>query len=510
VTLVTDFTDRVIRNVETVIIGKRQQIEALMVALLCQGHVLIEDVPGTGKTMLARAVAASMGIGFKRLQCTPDLLPNDITGVNVFNQQTSQFEFRPGPVFVNILLSDEINRATPRAQAALLEAMQERQVSADGVTRALPSIELVALFILLKIGSFFGDPWADVVAELRAWPDQPSRIVDLETGLASVLVFLSWFVSTETARDLERLDEASDLHREARPPLESLASRFFWGGALLLIVSGLARVGLSELLDVRRPSVSGLVVNALVYFVLGLVAMFLMFLVSIPFWLLARLVFSGEEPVAPPTLPAVALPLYQDVATRAPLRWDTLRSLLFWIALSGVVAYVLRGYLHDHSELLEALRRFAPFRALYGLWLALRRGLGRWVVGIRERLPRRSVVEKQRKATVSKMRRLWPGARSLRERVFHYYWSILRRAKDSGIPRHPSQTPYEYGDTLNLSLVEAREEMDRVTGAFVEARYSLRQVEPKQADRVRAAWQRVMEALKTRTTNGDVDRAERP
>jgi MoxR-like ATPase len=143
VTLVTDFTDRVICSVETVIIGKRQQIEALMVALLCQGHVLIEDVPGTGKTMLARAVAASMGIDFKRLQCTPDLLPNDITGVNVFNQQTGQFEFRPGPVFVNILLSDEINRATPRAQAALLEAMQERQVSADGVTRALPSPFLV-------------------------------------------------------------------------------------------------------------------------------------------------------------------------------------------------------------------------------------------------------------------------------------------------------------------------------------------------------------------------------
>jgi len=135
---VTQFTDLIIRNVETVIVGKRQQIEFLMVALLCQGHVLIEDVPGTGKTMLARAVAASMGISFKRLQCTPDLLPNDISGVSVFNQQTNTFEFRPGPVFVNILLVDEINRATPRTQAALLEAMQEQQVTMDGVTRPLP------------------------------------------------------------------------------------------------------------------------------------------------------------------------------------------------------------------------------------------------------------------------------------------------------------------------------------------------------------------------------------
>jgi MoxR-like ATPase len=140
---VIEYTDPLIRNVETVIVGKREQIELLMVALLCQGHVLIEDVPGTGKTMLARAIAASLGVAFKRLQCTPDLLPNDITGVSVFNQRTSDFEFRPGPVFVNILLADEINRATPRTQAALLEAMQERQVTLDGVTRPLPAPFLV-------------------------------------------------------------------------------------------------------------------------------------------------------------------------------------------------------------------------------------------------------------------------------------------------------------------------------------------------------------------------------
>ena len=140
---VTQFIDQVIPNVETVIVGKRQQIELLMVALLCQGHVLIEDVPGTGKTMLARATAVSLGMSFKRLQCTPDLLPNEITGVSVFNQKTGAFEFRPGPVFVNVLLADEVNRATPRTQAALLEAMQERQVTVDGVTRPLPQPFLV-------------------------------------------------------------------------------------------------------------------------------------------------------------------------------------------------------------------------------------------------------------------------------------------------------------------------------------------------------------------------------
>jgi len=141
--LIQPFVTPIVENVEKVIVGKRSTIDLFMVALLCEGHVLIEDVPGTGKTMLARSIAVSLGGAFKRLQCTPDLLPNDVTGVSVFNQQTGQFEFRPGPIFVNILLADEINRATPRTQSALLEAMQEQQVTIDGVTRTLPRPFLV-------------------------------------------------------------------------------------------------------------------------------------------------------------------------------------------------------------------------------------------------------------------------------------------------------------------------------------------------------------------------------
>lgn len=134
---VATIANRIVANIEKVIIGKRQQLMLALAAYFSEGHILLEDVPGVAKTMFARALARSVGCTFKRLQCTPDLLPSDVTGVSIFNQKTADFEFRPGPVFAQTLLADEINRATPRTQAALLEAMAERRVSVDGQTYVL-------------------------------------------------------------------------------------------------------------------------------------------------------------------------------------------------------------------------------------------------------------------------------------------------------------------------------------------------------------------------------------
>ena len=195
------FSRQVAENVEKVIIGKRAVIDLVLVTLLCEGHLLLEDVPGVGKTMLARALAISLGIDFKRIQCTPDLLPNDVTGVSIFDQKSAQFSFIPGPAFTNVLLTDEINRATPRTQSALLEAMGERQVTVDGTTRKLkrpffvlatqnpveyegtfplPEAQLDRFFMKLSLGYLDAAAESQMLLNLgREHPiDQISQVVD--------------------------------------------------------------------------------------------------------------------------------------------------------------------------------------------------------------------------------------------------------------------------------------------------------------------------------------------
>jgi MoxR-like ATPase len=142
-TEVQEFSEKIVNNLEKVIVGKSQTIHQVLIGLLCQGHLLIEDVPGVGKTMLARSLAKSLDCSFNRLQFTPDMLPSDVTGVSIFNQATRSFEFRPGPIMSQIVLADEINRATPKTQSALLEAMEERQITVDGTTHPLPEPFLV-------------------------------------------------------------------------------------------------------------------------------------------------------------------------------------------------------------------------------------------------------------------------------------------------------------------------------------------------------------------------------
>jgi len=141
--MIQEVARRLRENIQKVIVGKDQVIDHTLVAVLCEGHILLEDVPGIGKTTLARALATSLGCSFRRIQFTPDLLPSDVTGLNWFNQKEQEFSFRPGPILSQVVLADEINRATPRTQSALLEAMQERQLTVDGVTRPLPRPFLV-------------------------------------------------------------------------------------------------------------------------------------------------------------------------------------------------------------------------------------------------------------------------------------------------------------------------------------------------------------------------------
>ena len=432
--------------------------------------------------------------------------------------------------------------------------------------------ELALFVVLLKIGSYIGDRWADVWRDIRTWPDYPLNIIDPETTVAFVLVLFSWYASTLTTRALEQLDEVDESYpvagHAAALPMHSLTTLFFWGGGTLLIVSGLTRIGLAALLNLRRPPVPGLVLNVLVYFVLGLVMLgqvrfaslrrewrvqkigvaaelagrwvrysllfiglaallafllptdytanlfdaisgvlewiaiiagwistFFLFVFSLLFWLLSRL-FRPATGDRPRFEPQQAPPSLAGSGSAAPGWLATLRTLLFFAAAFGVAAYVAYSYLRDHPEIWQALRRFRPVHALYRLWTALRRWFVRWPKAIRALLPQRAMQRRAAGAVGTASRFGWLIARSPRERVLFYYLNILGRARQKGYPRQAPQTPYEYGETLSPILPEGQEEMDHLTQAFVEARYSPHTVEMEQVRRARVDWQRIKAVLR--------------
>ena len=278
---IQESTEKVIANVERVIVGKHHEVRLALVALLCQGHLLIEDVPGTGKTVMAKAIAKSLGCTFRRIQFTPDLLPSDVTGLSIYNQKTQEFEFRPGPILAQIVLADEINRATPKTQSALLECMEERQATVDGVTHQMPEpfmvigtqnpIEYEGTFALpeaqldrfmLRIQLGYPEPIDEVVIldeQKRAHPiDEIGEVVGVEDLMAMQEGVREIYVDSAVSDYIVRLVNATRNH----PDVYLGASP---RGSLALYRAGQAYAALSGRDFVIPDDVKALAVQALAH-----------------------------------------------------------------------------------------------------------------------------------------------------------------------------------------------------------------------------------------------------
>lgn len=432
-------------------------------------------------------------------------------------------------------------------------------------------VELSLFLILIKVASFVDDSWTSILAEIQTWPTDPVSILSDEVLVAFVLAFASWMATTQTMGDLERLDDPPEYHHDEVVPSQSITIRFFAGGILLLIITGLSRLTIGALLDLSRPSVPGLVLNVLVYFLLGLVLLgqvqyttmhrrwharevkvteklaarwvryslifigltalaafliptgytmgfletagnvfavlatilrfifsLIIFLVSLPLWLLL-LLFKRDA--APPSLPELSTEVEEPQVSPAigtPPWFDILRSLVFWLVALGVVSYVVRSYLRDHPQIWKALSSLWLFRAIGNFLAALWRRLVGLAGVIGERIPRRLSLRRRRDTpTQEKALRFFRlGALSPRERTIYYYLSILRRAGQRGFRRKDSQTPYEYDATLEPHLPQAQQEMGLLTEDFVEARYSPHPIDRKKEKEARAHWKEVRTAVR--------------
>lgn len=434
------------------------------------------------------------------------------------------------------------------------------------------AVEFALFFIILRVAVWFNQP--DPLAAIQHWLANPlAALLDLEILLASALALMAWFAATDTLSELEQLEDPTGIPAYDEPIPNSLTSRFFIGGLMVLIFSGLAQADHAALLSFKFSVRSGVVLNVLVYFVVGLILIgqmqlarlqtlwqrqgievaaelprrwarytliFLIvagliafalptrytagllgliadavlvvvtviyFLVSLVVWPVALLVayivsWLGLAPTAhvpirpPPPLP----PPDEAQAVAASLApWlDYLRSIVVWVIIVGMMAYVVINYFRERPELLRALAALKPIRALRRWWAALRGRVGGWLADIQDRWPRDLLQNLFKRAAATPFSFFRLGAASPREQIAYYYLSLLRRTEQSGFARRPAQTPAEYQPTLATELPDAQADTAQMTREFIEARYSAHPIEAEQVRQMRAAWERVRALLRAR------------